>query len=180
MGRSRYKSLQDDAPHFLTCTLLNWIPLFTRPDTVEIVLDAIRHRQQHLGWRVYGFVVLENHLHIILQTARLREELMRFKSFTARQLLDYLEAHRIARLLDQLAWFKKKHKRDRQYWLWEEGSHPQMLVNARVLRQKLEYIHNNPVKRGYVDRGEHWRYSSARIYAGERGLLDIYTEWWRG
>ena len=180
MGRSRYKILQDDAPHFLTCTVLHWIPLFTRPDTVEIILDAIRYRQQHLGWRIYGFVVLENHLHIIVQTAHLREELMRFKSFTARQLIDYLEVHRAERILDQLAWSKKRHKTDREHQLWEEGSHPQMLTDAGVLRQKLEYIHNNPVKRGYVDRAEHWRCSSARIYAGDKGLLDIYTGWWNG
>ncbi len=41
------------------------------------------------------------------------------------------------------------------------------------MRQKLEYIHQNPVKRGYVDVAEHWRYSSARRYAGEEGLTAI-------
>ena len=41
------------------------------------------------------------------------------------------------------------------------------------MRQKLDYIHRNPVKRGYVDLAEHWRYSSARNYAGVEGLIDI-------
>ncbi|TCL34896.1 hypothetical protein EV691_101338 [Azotobacter chroococcum] len=41
------------------------------------------------------------------------------------------------------------------------------------MRQKLDYIHHNPVRRGYVERPEHWRYSSARNYAGEPGLLEI-------
>jgi len=180
MGRSRYRVLQGDAPHFLTCTVLNWIPLFTRPDTAEIVLDAIRYRQQNLGWRLYGFVILENHLHLVLQARDLGEELMRFKSYTARCLIDYLEQRRVTRILDQLAWFKKRHKCDRKYQLWEEGSHPQLIESEDVLRQKLEYLHNNPVKRGYVDRPADWRYSSARVYAGQPGLLDVYMDWWIG
>jgi len=42
-----------------------------------------------------------------------------------------------------------------------------------VMRQKLNYIHQNPVKRGYVDQEEHWRYSSARNYLGQAGLIEI-------
>jgi len=124
-------------PTLLTCTVLNWIPLFTRPDTVEIVLDAIRYRQQKLGWRLYGFVVLENHLHLILQTQDLREELMRFKSYTACRLIDYLEERGVQRILEQVARLNKHHKGDRDNQLWEEGSHPQLIESEDVLRQKL-------------------------------------------
>ncbi len=42
-----------------------------------------------------------------------------------------------------------------------------------MLRPKLDYIHDNPVRRGYVDELEHWRYSSARNYAGEPGLIEV-------
>jgi hypothetical protein len=60
MGRSRYTIRETQAPHFLTCTVINWIPIFTRPQTVAIILDALQYRQQHNGWKVYGYVVLEN------------------------------------------------------------------------------------------------------------------------
>jgi len=43
--------------------------------------------------------------------------------------------------------------------------------------QKVEYTHYNPVKRGYIDDPIHWRYSSARDYAGLSGLIDVTTEW---
>ena len=46
-----------------------------------------------------------------------------------------------------------------------------------MMRQKLEYIHDNPVKRGYVDRPEYWRYSSARKYAGDDALIRVTTRW---
>jgi putative transposase len=47
-----------------------------------------------------------------------------------------------------------------------------------MMQQKIEYIHQNPVKRGYVDQAEHWRYSSARDYLGGRGLLPVDKSWW--
>jgi len=46
-----------------------------------------------------------------------------------------------------------------------------------MMRQKLDYIHHNPVKCGYVDQPEHWRYSSARNYAGQEGLIEVMRAW---
>ena len=57
--------------------------------------------------------------------------------------------------------------------LWQEGSHPQQIQSDEIMVQKLEYIHANPIRRGYVDDAIHWRYSSARDYAGRAGLLRI-------
>jgi hypothetical protein len=47
-----------------------------------------------------------------------------------------------------------------------------------MMWQKVEYIHNNPLKRGYVDDATHWRWSSARNYARMPGLIDVYTQWY--
>ncbi|QVL48741.1 MAG: hypothetical protein KFB96_24850 [Thiocapsa sp.] len=73
----------------------------------------------------------------------------RLKSYTARRLIDLLR---------------------------EKGARL-FLERMEMLRQKLEYIHNNPVKRGFVDAPEHWRWSSARGYAGGRGVVEVYTGW---
>ena len=61
----------------------------------------------------------------------------------------------------------------REYQLWQEGFHPQIIQTEEMLLQKLEYIHNNPVRRGYVDDPAHWRYSSYRNYIGGEGLLTV-------
>ena len=60
-----------------------------------------------------------------------------------------------------------------QYQFRQEGSHAEQVFSEPVMREKLNYIHYNPVKRGYVDCPEHWRYSSARNYAGQPGLIKI-------
>lgn len=139
--------------------------------------NALQYRQQHNGWKVYGYVILENHLHLVVQADDLLAELPLFKSYTARQLIDYLKECRAERVLKQMAFFRKAHKLDREYQCWEEGSHPQLIQNTEMLRQKLDYIHFNPVKRGYVDKPEHWRYSSARNYAGLEGLMPVFMDW---
>jgi putative transposase len=73
--------------------------------------------------------------------------------------------------------FKRSHKTESRYQVWEEGSHPQLIESEIMMRQKLDYIHQNPVKRGYVDQPEHWRYSSARNYAGQEGLIEVMRVW---
>lgn len=173
MGRSRYVILEPDKPHFLTCTVVEWLPVFTRPDAVQILLDSWAHQRQHDGLRLYGYVILENHLHFVAQAPRLDKCLARFKSWTAARLIELLAARKVERLLARLRFARKAHKLDREYQFWQEGSHAEMVFSEAVMREKLDYIHRNPVKRGYVDLPEHWRYSSARSYLGQPGLIDI-------
>jgi putative transposase len=65
----------------------------------------------------------------------------------------------------------------RPFQFWQEGSQPKVIETEATLRQKLEYIHNNPVKRGYVSDATHWRYSSARNYARMELLVDVAADW---
>jgi REP element-mobilizing transposase RayT len=177
MGRSRYKIFEASQPHFLTNTIINWIPVFTRPDTAQIILDSLDFLQKQNRIQLYGYVILENHMHWIAEAADLPHEIHSFKSYTAKMLVRYFEERNITRILEQLAFHKKRHKTDREHQVWEEGSHPQLIQNQEMMRQKLDYIHYNPVKRGYVDDPVHWRYSSARNYAGVPGLIDVFTDW---
>jgi len=103
--------------------------------------------------------------------------MQRFKSYSAKRIIDHLEKHQAAGILELLALFKRPHKTESTYQVWEEGNHPQLIESEEMMRQKLDYIHQNPVKRGYVDLPEHWRYSSARDYAGQKGLIDIVQAW---
>ena len=177
MGRSRYRFIYPDQPHFMTLTLQGWLPVFTRPESVDILLQSFRFLMNE-GLRIHAWVILENHLHLIAQSQQLDKDIARFKSFTARQLLDYLQQRKVTTLLNQLQQLKLAHKTDRQWQLWQEGVHPEWISSLDMMKQKIEYIHQNPVKRGYVDNAEHWRYSSARDYAYSEGLLPVDKSWW--
>lgn len=177
MGRDRYKVIEDECPHFFTCTAVNWIPVFANRDIVQIVLDSLNYLQEQNRLILYGYVIMENHLHFVASGCDLAMETGRFKSFTARKIIDYLKENKMNAILKQLQFYKRKHKKDRTYQFWQEGSHPELIQGEKMMAQKLEYMHCNPVKRGYVDEPTHWRYSSARNYAGEEGLLDVCVEW---
>ncbi len=176
MGRSRYKITQVDAPHFITLTVLHWIPVFTRPETVEMIFDSLRFLMLE-GLKVHAYVILENHLHLIVQSKQLDKDIARLKSYTAKQLIAYLAQHNVKTILEQLAFYKKEHKSDREYQFWQEGVHPELIQNEAMMLQKIEYIHQNPVKRGYVESAEHWRYSSAKNHLGEPGLIEVCKSW---
>jgi putative transposase len=123
--------------------------LFTRPETVNIVLDSWRFLQQDSGFQLYGYVILENHLHLIAASKNLSHDMQRFKSYTAKQIIAHLEQCRSVKLLELPAFFKRAHKQETSYQVWEEGNHSQIIESEAVMCQKLDYIHQNPVKRGY-------------------------------
>ena len=124
MTRTRYRIWEQQQPHFLTCTVVAWLPIFTQPDTVGIVLDSWRFLREQERLTLYGYVVLENHLHLIASAPDLSKTLKEFKSFTARRILDLLEGRGVRVFLDQLAFHKARHKAESRYQLWQEGSHP--------------------------------------------------------
>jgi len=166
MPRTRYRMLDDEHPYFMTDTLVAWLPVFAYPDFVEIVLESWRFLQRERGVRILGYVVLENHLHWIAVGNDLSKHVGDFKSYTARRILDKLEERGFVSMLEQLRYFKLRHKIDQRYQLSQEGIHPKQIQTAAILTQKLEYIQPNPVRRGYVDDPVHWRYSSARGWRG--------------
>jgi REP element-mobilizing transposase RayT len=177
MSRTRYKIYDNAYPHFLTCTIVDWLPVFTRQDAVQILLDSWTFLQREKRLTLFAYVVLENHIHFIASGDNLSKEIGDFKSYTARQLIDLLSAAGAKTILQQLSYRKAKHKDDRSFQFWQEGSHPQQITSEEMMRQKIEYTHYNPVKRGFVDNPVHWRYSSARNYAGMPGLIEVATDW---
>ena len=173
MGRSRYKILNEAYPYFHTLTVAGWQPVFTRTESVQLLFDSFIWLQENTDFRLHAYVILENHLHFIACGSEHSKRIQQFKSFTAKQILDLLEQRKATTLLNFFAYYKRKHKTESHYQFWQEGSHPEEMNNDTMLMQRLAYIHNNPVKRGYVDLPEHWRYSSARAYAGQEALLPV-------
>ena len=177
MSRSSYKIVEEGRVYFLTCTIVDWIPLFSNPDVAAIVLDSIRFLQNNDRLILYGYVLMEHHLHLLASASDLSKEMHDFKSYTGHTIIEYLKQQNMMSLLQQLESSKLAHKKDRTYQVWQEGSHPEMIKDEAMMRQKLDYIHYNPVKKGYVDEPAHWRYSSARNYEGKKGLLEVCIEW---
>jgi len=156
---------------------LNWIPLFTRKESVEILLDSFKCLQEKDNFKLYAYVILENHIHILAQSDDIGKSMAKFKIHTAKSLIKLLQKENVKTILEQLIFNKKAHKSDREYQLWQEGIQPKLMQSDAMMISKIKYIHDNPVKGGYLDEAKHWRYSSARDYEGEDGLLEIERFW---
>jgi REP element-mobilizing transposase RayT len=169
--RSRYRIHHPDRAHFVTCTIVEWLPVFTSLTCCDILVKSLEHCRCNKGLKIYAWVILDTHLHAILAAPDLASVLRDFKSFTARQVLKQLEVEGRRWLLNQLHYYREAHKPN-DYQVWQEGSHPQVIVTDQAMEQKLEYVHNNPVKRGWVTAPEHWCYSSAHEWLpGAQPLL---------
>jgi len=173
MGRSRYKVYEPTIPHFITCTILHWIPIFTRTQTTDIIFQSLKYLQKSDNLKIHAYVILENHLHLIVQSDNIAKSMAKFKSFTAREIINYLKKENAKSILEQLAFYKKAHKTGSEFQLWQEGIQPKQIISEQMMLERINYIHNNPIKRGYVDDSVHWRYSSARDYEGVVGLIEV-------
>lgn len=160
MGRSRYKIHEPTTPHFITCTILHWIPIFTRIESTEIIFESLRYLQTSDNLKIYAYVILENHLHLVISSDDLALSMKKFKSFTAKEILKLLQKYHAKTILEQLAFYKKSHKTQTSYQLWQEGTQPKLIQSKSMMRERINYIHQNPVKRGYVDDVKHWHSTS--------------------
>ena len=172
--RSRYTIVESEGVYFFTATIVNWLPVLIGEAACSLVLESLQFCRRNKGLRLYAYVIMENHLHLVAEAPELSRCMQSFKQYTARGLLQQAQTADKQWQLHQFDYCKKAYKNRSRYQVWQEGSHPQLIQGDAMLRQKITYIHNNPVRRGYVDIPEHWRYSSARNYENLDGpVLEI-------
>ena len=158
-------------------SIIQWLPILGIKEIKEVIINSLSYLQNNKGLVIYAYIIMENHLHLIVQANGLQDIIAKFKSFTARQIIDFLDETRHKEILKLLSFFKLLHKKDREYQLWQEGIHPVQIDNEKIMKQKVEYIHDNPVKKGYVDDPVNWVYSSARNYCGLESVIEVKTDW---
>lgn len=100
-----------------------------------------------------------------------------FKKFTSKKLIKAIEENnQESRKEWMMSIFKSAgeyNSNNKNYQFWRQDNKPIEVYSNAVIDQKLEYLHNNPVEEGIVEQAEEYVYSSARDYAGQKGLLDI-------
>jgi putative transposase len=165
--------------HFMTFTVCGWIDLFTRKIYRDIVLESFTYCRENKGLNLYAYVIMSNHLHLIVSTKEgflLRDFVRDFKAFTHRQMIKIIDSEVESRrlwMLHQFAFYASRHKRNEKYQIWVQGSHPEECITQEFTKIKLDYIHQNPVRAGFVRNAEDYLYSSASNYAMQTGLIDI-------
>src|SRR6266446_3907405 len=106
---------------------------------------------------------MPTHLHAIVfdrdfDSARLSKTLTEYRKFTGRALADHCDGH-FPNCFRETRRAAAGDDRERRFW--QPSRHPEALTSEPFWRQKLDYLHANPVRKGLVIRPEYWRYSSA-------------------
>jgi REP element-mobilizing transposase RayT len=171
--KTRYRITDGNYPFFITTTTVAWIPVFTRKPYMEVLIDSLNFCRHQKGLKIFAYVIMDNHIHLVVAGEPLSDIIKEFNSYTAREIVRLAREDDKSWLLNQLQFHKHDHKTNSHHQVWQEGFHPKQAYSEEVLRQKVEYLHHNPVRAGLVARAEDWFYSSARNYAGLPGALEI-------
>ena len=149
---------------FVTVTNLNWFCILKNNHHKQIVLEAIKHRVELEQVSIYAFVIMPNHFHALWQ---LHDGIDRisfqrdFLKFTARSILKFMQMNDDP-MLQQLQVIAS----DRRQQVWERNSLSTDIWNEKLLLQKLNYIHNNPVQEKWklAQFPSDYKYGSASFY----------------
>ena len=174
----RFKVQEGSYPHFITSSVVHWIPAFNRLDYFQILADSFIYCIEKKGLVVHANVFMPNHFHAICSQTdgRLSDAIRDLKRFTSRQVTEQLE--RDGRGIWLRAMQRAAGNRDGAR-LWDEAFHPEQICSEAFFKQKLDYLHDNPVRAGFVDDPSDWKHSSAGFYYRDQPSIIPITpiEW---
>lgn len=176
----KYKFRNKEGAHFISFATVNWIDVFIRSSYFSCIIESLEYCRKNKGMEIYGYVIMPSHIHLIFRSSfndpsgLLRD----FKGFTAKKMLkSIIENPGESRKEWMLNIFKKageKNSNVENMQFWQQNNHPIEIWSSEVFQQKLNYIHNNPVKAGFVVNANNWKYSSARNYENnDQTVLEI-------
>jgi putative transposase len=170
-----------DACYFLTLNIVDKIDLFVRPAYKQVIADTLNNLIRAQGHHLYSWCLMSSHLHLVLRTkdgsapAYFERD---FKKFTTPALLKTIEMEMDFRrewMLQRFEEYGKSLRLLEKYHLWQNCSGPLRIENdqPRLLMDRIAHVHENPVREAIVDQPEAYLFSSARDYAGIRGLVAV-------
>lgn len=149
--------------YFYTATILNWIPILKADNMKNIIIQSLEFLSIKNKIRVYGFVIMPNHMHLIWKNLE-----MNGKEFPDESLLKFT-AHQFKKELSSKKYVLDNflvRKADRQYQFWQRGSLPVEILNKDMLKRTLNYAHSNPLQKHWnlVEDSKFYEYSSCSFY----------------
>ncbi|WP_271784806.1 REP-associated tyrosine transposase [Aquimarina algiphila] len=178
----KYKFHNKSGLYFVSFATVYWIDVFTRENYLLILTSSIDYCRKKKGMEIYAYCFMPSHIHLVFRSANEDPSgLIRdFKKYTAKKVLKAIQDHpQESRKEWLLSMFKEAGKEKgniNKYQFWQHHNKPIELWSDKVIQQKIDYIHNNPVMSGFVVESVDWKYSSARNYQDDHTVLKIDNE----
>jgi REP element-mobilizing transposase RayT len=164
---SEYRKTYQGGLFFITLTTVGWIDIFTRQEYADIIVKNLEYCQKEKDLSIFAYVIMPSHIHLVVRRNEglLSDWLRDFKSYTAKQIIKEIEnggfESRKEWLLYMFKYYAKFQKQNSNYMFWQKSNHPTDLFTEKVTRQKIDYIHQNPVVANIVTEESYYHYSSA-------------------
>lgn len=148
----QYRVRNPEEIHFVTFTIVDWVDVFIRPVYKQLIIDSLVYCQRNKGLEIYAYCLMTNHLHLLVSAKHsfyLPDIIRDFKKHTNKKLIQLFEEENESRrdwMLYRFRYHVKYNNRIQNYKVWQDGYHGIECYNVKVLLQKLDYIHNNPVR----------------------------------
>ena len=176
-----YRIVEGVGLYYVTFTVIDWLPVFIDETACKIVTHSLNFCIQNKSLRVNAYVIMPTHLHAILfdtdfNPQRLKSTLDDMRKFTGRKLLDHATNH-LPKSFSEV--FEEHPGKDRKRRFWQPTQHPVGIFSNEFWKQKMDYLHENPCRKGLPLRPEDWRFSSARFWlTGETDEVQLsYVGW---
>jgi len=170
--RTKYKVIEEGI-YFVTSSIINWINIFKDVEFRNIIIDELVYRRKNGQLKIYGFIIMPNHMHLIISSKNLSNVMRNIKSYTACKIIDKLKENENIDILNKFREEKQGFKNQSEFQVWQEGFHPKLIINDEEFEQKMNYIHYNPVKNELIDLQEKWKFSSYNNYNGGEIVMEI-------
>ncbi|RYD56629.1 MAG: transposase [Sphingobacteriales bacterium] len=177
---TRYRFAENHIPHFVTFSTVQWIDALSRPLYKDIIVDALKYSISNKGLKLHAWVIMNNHVHLIISsdTTDLADIMRDIKKFTSVQLIKTIKENSSESRKSWMLWLfeqaGKQNANNTNYQFWQQDNHPVALNDERIYRQKLDYLHDNPVRAGIVFEPQQYVYSSAGdYYTNQQGLISL-------
>jgi REP element-mobilizing transposase RayT len=184
MGEA-YQIRDQEMPYFLTFQVVGWADVFSRKVYRDFILENLTYARNEKGLYLYGYVIMSNHIHLVIQQkdGKLSEWVRDFKKFTSKKLVNLIlenpQESRREWLQMIFEYHAKFNKRSGDLQFWTHDNHAIELYRPEMIESRMNYIHDNPVRSGIVEKPEDFLYSSARNpatagrYSGLKGLIEV-------
>jgi REP element-mobilizing transposase RayT len=182
-----YKFHNPEGLYFISFAVVGWLDVFTRNTYKDLFIESLVFCQKNKGLEIHAWCIMSSHVHLVFRSIKgQKPELLigDLKRFTSKIIVKSIQENpRESRKEFLLDFFKKEAEKSsnvQNYQFWRHDNKPIELWSNKVIQQKIEYIHNNPVAGGLVYKAEDYVYSSALDYvyssaldyADENGLIE--------
>lgn len=174
-----YQIYDQSACYYLTFQVVEWADVFSRKIYKDILIDSLQYCMTHKQLNLHAFVIMSNHVQLIVSAANnnLSDIVRDFKRHTSKKIIEAIHNEPESRrkwLLEIFSSAASEHSRNEKYQVWTHENHAMELFSSKFIKQKMDYIHQNPVRAGIVEKEEDYIYSSAKeYYTGKASVLGI-------